>query len=328
MASPDAVPGETAMLKINLGDALQNADIFQFKAIDHNGHELYTWSWPVIQADKKAKELTARSTNEIEVTENENTVTAAVDGLEFSFNKNDGTIAEVKNKNGMVSFSGGPVPAGVDSEVTNVEWQKTGDGNFILEIQYSAYPLRAKWIVQTNGLLYFEAQQLVDRLSEIDYIGISFNYPEEKVKGVKWMGRGPYRVWKNRMKGSNFGVWEKEYNNTITGESFNNLVYPEFKGYHGNLYWATLETSESDFTIVIETPNLYFQLYSPAKPQFVSGGTHPPFPDGDLSFLYEIPAIGTKFKQIEAMGPTSSRGSFSGHINDKDYPIKLWFDFR
>ncbi len=119
------------------------------------------------------------------------------------------------------------------------------------------------------------------------------------------MGRGPYRVWKNRMKGSNIGVWEKAYNNTITGESFNNLIYPEFKGYHGNLYWATLETSESDFTIVSETPNLFFQLFKPEKPKHARGGTHPPFPDGDLSFLYEIPAIGTKFKQAEKLGPNS-----------------------
>ena len=48
---------------------------------------------------------------------------------------------------------------------------------------------------------------------------------------MKWMGRGPYRVWKNRIPGTNYGVWHKEYNNTITGESFENLVYPEFKGY-------------------------------------------------------------------------------------------------
>lgn len=141
------------------------------------------------------------------------------------------------------------------------------------------------------------------------------------------MGRGPYRVWKNRRKGSNLGVWEKEYNNTITGESFSNLVYPEFKGYHGNLYWATLETSESDFTIITETPNLFFRLFTPAKPQYVQGGVYPPFPKGDLSFLYEIPAIGTKFKNASKLGPQSRKGIYSGHDGDKNYPIKLWFDF-
>ena len=48
------------------------------------------------------------------------------------------------------------------------------------------------------------------------------------------MGDGPYRVWKNRMKGTQFGIWTKEYNNTETGES--PWIYPEFKGYYSNLY--------------------------------------------------------------------------------------------
>jgi hypothetical protein len=166
------------------------------------------------------------------------------------------------------------------------------------------------------------------QLAGIDFIGVSFNYPEGKCLGVKWMGRGPYRVWKNRLKGSNFGVWKKKYNNTITGESFNNLIYPEFKGYHGNLYWATLETTESPFTIISETPNLYFQLFKPAKPEHVKGGTFPPFPEGDISFLYEIPAIGTKFKQADSFGLKSQKGIFGGVEEEENYPIKLWFYFK
>jgi hypothetical protein len=124
------------------------------------------------------------------------------------------------------------------------------------------------------------------------------------------------------------GVWEKAYNNTITGESFNKLIYPEFKGYHGNLYWAKLKTTESDFTVISETPNLYFQLFKPEEPKHIQGGVNPPFPDGDLSFLYEIPAIGTKFQQADIMGPNGGKGSFRGHRGDEGYPIKLWFDFR
>lgn len=124
------------------------------------------------------------------------------------------------------------------------------------------------------------------------------------------------------------GVYSKDYNNTITGESFNNLIYPEFKGYHGNLYWAVLETTESDFSIISATPNLYLHLFTPEKPQNVKGGTHPPFPDGDISFLYEIPAIGTKFKNPSHLGPSGQPGVHSGHRGEETHPIKVWFDFR
>jgi len=184
------------------------------------------------------------------------------------------------------------------------------------------------WTLYKNGLLLFNASAPERGLKDIDFLGISFNYPEEKCKKVTWMGRGPYRVWKNRIPGSQMGVWEKNYNNTITGESFNELVYPEFKGYHANLYWATLETSESPFTMISETPNLFFRLFTPEKPKAVAGGTYPPFPEGDISFLIEIPAIGTKFKQAEQLGPRSRKGVFRGHGGDEGYPIRLWFDFR
>ena len=184
------------------------------------------------------------------------------------------------------------------------------------------------WLLEKTGLLSLEAAPLKQPMKDIDFVGLSFNYPEEKCRSVRWMGRGPYRVWKNRMQGSTFGVWEKDYNNTITGESFNELIYPEFKGYHSNLYWVTFNTSESPFTVICGTPNIYLQLFKPGKPKFVAGGTFPPFPEGDISFLYEIPAIGTKFNLADRLGPKSQKGRFSGHTGDEDYPIKLWFDFR
>lgn len=327
IASPEAKPGETAQVNIDFGDALQKADIFLLKAIDSNGYELYTWSWPVIRPEEKAAELTGTITSEIKIEETGSNVKVSASGIEIGFSKKDGILLSVKNERGNFSFSGGPVPAGVESEVTGTAWKTDEKGNFVFEINYSKYPEKITWTFEKSGLLKLEANPL-KAAKDIDFIGISFNYPEEKCTGVKWMGRGPYRVWKNRIKGSNFGVYGKAWNNTITGESFNNLVYPEFKGYHGNLYWATLETTELPFTIISETPNLYFRLFTPAKPKEVRGGVYPPFPEGDISFLYEIPAIGTKFQQADVMGPTGQKGMYKGHGGDENYPIKLWFDFR
>ncbi len=328
--SPDAVPGETAMIFIDCTEALQSADVFQFTALDPNGYELYSWSWPIVQPEEMAagflKDVQAEN-SEINIQESGKELTVAVSGIQVVFSKKDGKLVSVKNSKGNISLNGGPVSIGEKSEAKETFWKTDENGNFVFEILNSGYPEKVTWRFEKSGLLYLEASQLRGG-SNLDFAGISFNYPEEKCTGIKWLGRGPYRVWKNRMKGSNFGVWEKAYNNTITGESFNELIYPEFKGYHGNLYWATLETTESDFTVVSETPNLYFQLFTPAKPQNVAGGTYPLFPEGDLSFLYEIPAIGTKFKQADQLGPKSRKGVFGGHSGDEFYPIKLWFDFR
>jgi hypothetical protein len=331
VASPNAEPGEVAGVKINYGDALQNADLFLFTAADPHGSEIYTWSWPVKQPIQIAAEMVeqlASTDTEVKITEKDSSIIASVDDLKISFNTKDGTILNITNGSGKVSFSGGPIPIGVASKVTATQWEMNSDGNFKFEIHYSSYPSIATWMFERSGLLYLETGAIEQKLTAIDYLGISFNYPEEKCKSVKWMGRGPYRVWKNRIKGSNFGLWKKEYNNTITGESFTDLIYPEFKGYHGNLYWAKLETTESPFTIISATPNLYFQLFKPGKPKAIRGGVFPDFPEGDISFLLDIPAIGTKFKNAEQLGPKSQRGIFRGHKGDVGNTIKLWFDFR
>lgn len=329
--SPDAKPGETVQVKVECNAALQNADLFCFTAIDPHGAELYTWSWPVVHPEEKAKGLLNElktNESEISVQETDQAVVTSAGELTIEFNKTDGTLLSVKNSNGDVSFSGGPLVVGAETKIKETKWEQDTNGNFIFEILTEGYPRKMTWILEKSGLLKLEADPIRDRVNDVDFLGISFNYPEDKCTGIKWMGRGPYRVWKNRLKGSNVGIWQKDYNNTITGESFNNLVYPEFKGYYGNLYWATLKTTESPITIITETPNLYLQLFKPDKPQHVAGGTFPKFPDGDISFLYEIPAIGTKFSQADRLGPASKKGKYSERRGDDYYPIKLWFDFR
>lgn len=336
--APGAAPGETAALQIDCHEALPGGDIFTFTVIDHTGMELFTWSWPLLQPGEKARETVSGSgypEHTIRVAEGQKTVTATAGTLEITFDKTDGTLASVSNRDGELSLSGGPVPAGVASETEQVTWEIQPGGAFRMHIRNNGYPEEVLWTLRPDGWLKMEASPLGKAaynsrwgLFEVDFVGVSFDYPEEKVTGVQWLGDGPYRVWKNRMEGTAFGLWEKAYNNTITGESFNRLIYPEFKGYHSRLYRATLQTTESDFTMITETPNLYFRLFTPGKPRHVAGGTYPPFPGGDLSFLYEIPPIGTKFKQPEKLGRRGRPGEFYKHEGDRMEPVVLWFDLR
>jgi lipopolysaccharide biosynthesis glycosyltransferase len=148
-----------------------------------------------------------------------------------------------------------------------------------------------------------------------DHMGITFDYPEEKVKGVRWLGNGPYRVWKNRLKGVSFNIWEKEYNNTVTGESW---VYPEFKGFHANLYAADLSTNEGVLRIVAASDDLFLHLFTPDNPvKRNNDNTLGKFPDGQLSVLNAISPVGTKFKQARDLGPQSQQNFFlsSGHAD-------------
>ena len=76
----------------------------------------------------------------------------------------------------------------------------------------------------------------------VDLMGIRFDYPEDQVISKRWLGAGPYRVWQNRIHGTQYDVWENDYNDPIPGETF---TYPEFKGYFGDVSWMNIQTKEA-----------------------------------------------------------------------------------
>jgi hypothetical protein len=162
---------------------------------------------------------------------------------------------------------------------------------------------------------------------EYSLLGINFSYPAEgQVKGIRWMGDGPYRVWKNRLQGTTLGVWNKAYNNTITGQGA--CIYPEFKGYYSNFYWMKLETTGQPVTVVCASEDIFLRLFTPANPAHVYN-TASPFPSGDLSFLQGIPPIGTKSQKPEKMGPSGQKNMYYDYGKSREYAkvITLYFDF-
>ena len=144
-----------------------------------------------------------------------------------------------------------------------------------------------------------------------------FDYPESQVRSKQWLGDGPYRVWKNRLRGQTLGVWKNDYNNTITG--WRDWIYPEFKGCFANVQWLQLETTEGPITIVPrDVP--YVQVLTPDwPPTNLVGKAYAPLPQCGLGFLQAIPAIGSKFKDATALGPQSqpnvAHGEYSGSVN-------------
>jgi hypothetical protein len=149
------------------------------------------------------------------------------------------------------------------------------------------------------------------------FIGVVFDYPENLVKSKRWLGDGPYRVWKNRLPGATLGVWQNDYNNTITG--WRDWIYPEFKGVFADVRWLQLQTSEGQITVVPENVP-FVQVLTPEFPPVKDAGkTIPPLPDCGLGFLHAIPAIGSKFKVATDLGPQSqpnvAHGDYSGSVS-------------
>ena len=182
------------------------------------------------------------------------------------------------------------------AKLTSLTHRADGDG-YVVEAAYEGELKAVRWRLDGSGWLELSYRYV--NPGRHAHLGVTFDYPEAQVTGLRWLGRGPFRVWKNRMQGNAFGVWQKPYNDTRTGADW---TYPEFKGHHADFYWAVLETKELPITVVTDTEDLFLRVLTPRygdNPTFTAVA----FPEGDLSFLHAIPPIGTKFAGPETMGP-------------------------
>ncbi|MDB5143131.1 MAG: glycoside hydrolase family 2, partial [Mucilaginibacter sp.] len=258
---PNLKPGEKGTLSLNLPASWASNDALYLTAYGPDKKEIFTWSWAIKSPAAIVNKINpAIAKSAIKAEETDPSLIVKCDNVSYYFDKATGYIQKVVKPSGTISLSGGPVLAGVHTELKQFTHSSL-KGQYIVEADYQgAGSLHVKWIFtpgQPVKLEYQHAQQ-----GDADFTGITFNYPEEKITGIKWLGRGPYHVWKNRLKGQQFGVWHKDYNNTITGETWK---YPEFKGYHAEVNWAVIENKESPFTIYTADKNMYLQMLHPAR---------------------------------------------------------------
>ena len=67
-----------------------------------------------------------------------------------------------------------------------------------------------QWTINPNGEAVLDYTYNFSGV--VDLMGICFDYPEDQVISKRWLGAGPYRVWQNRIHGTQYDVWENDYN--------------------------------------------------------------------------------------------------------------------
>ncbi len=338
---PSVDPGETRKMHMSLPSDFFKGDVLEMEAFDSYGRSIGNWSWTIKYAQEYYNEQGEQNKKEqtINIEESDTISTLRANGVTVSFSKTSGQIIRVENTNEVIPFNNGPVAVGMKIQFKE-SYTKQTDSCSMFVAKYLGAIDSIVWTMNNDGILTMDAvmlnrarggQGFDDAFTDTEVMnfGLTFSYPEKDVKGMQWFGRGPYRVWKNRIKGTNYNLWQKDYNNTITGESDYGLTYPEFKGYHANLYWATVQSDIAPFTVYAETDGVFLRMLTPEEPKGRQGGknTMPDFPSGDISFLYDIPAI-RAFKPTSQQGPHSQPGNIRIKVGDVGIRMKLAFDFR
>ncbi len=308
--APDILPGQKGQLALNLPADWFSYDVLYVTANDKTGMELYTWSFPIkLPQDVVAQMMTLKGSKSVSAEEKDSMLIVKADKLELTFGRKDGLLKKVVNDKGEIPFNNGPVLSGGKAIFEKMGVLHSGDTLKITcsytkesrmkQMVWSVYP--SGWI--KLDIMYFPPEYDV----HFDYMGVNFSYPEDQVKSVRWLGNGPYRVWKNRMQGVELDVHQKDYNRTMTGIA--PLIYPEFKGYHSQLYWAEIITKDQPFVVATSSEDVFLRLFTPDQPK-ETFNCAPAFPSGDISFMQGIPPIGTNSQQAWRLGPSGQKNQF------------------
>jgi hypothetical protein len=295
-------------LRLRLPLDWKRADALALRVTDPKGRELWTWVWPLPSAERFRAVVNKQATTKTTATETAETLEVQAGDLTVRFSKLTGQLVAVRRGAQTFSLSNGPRPATGEARLVRLE-HKAVDSDHVVTATYEGEQKSVVWRVRANG--WVDCESVCTAKGPHDFLGVSFDYPEANVKKKRWLGDGPYRVWKNRRRGATLNVWESSYNDTITG--YSGWVYPEFKGYFANVRWLQLDTTEGPITAIVGSETSFVQVLRPRFPdKNLARNAIAAFPAGDISFLRDIPPIGNKFHTAAETGPQGQSNPSSG----------------
>lgn len=327
--APSILPGQRGKLQLTLPADWKDFDVLDLTIIGQDGKEIMTRSHPISSPATVGARMVVRAGPAPARLESHDSIFRVyVTGSVIDIRKRDGRLMQVVNEKGEVPFANGPVIQQGADNFGPATTRYEGD-DLVIESVFDrkAHYNTLKWTIHPSGWVrlqvdYFPASYFTD------FIGINFSMPESSIRSVTYMGDGPYRVWKNRMKGNRFGVWVKEYNTTETGEY--PWTYPEFKGYHSRFYGGIFRTRTQRFMVVTETEDLFLRLFTPAWKTDAWHNYEPIFPSGDISFMHGISSIGSKTQRNVTTGPMGGQHIFYDYEKEPSRRLNmiLYFQFN
>jgi hypothetical protein len=233
-----------------------------------------------------------------------------------NFRRSDGQAVTIKTL--RVGYEESRFPGGASNPATVTSGTdrdaRTGADTAWIESRGAAGLTELRWTLSADGALRLDYRYALD--GTYSYHGITFDFPEDSLAGMRWLGQGPYRVWQNRLRGTWLGIHEILNHDVQPGENWD---YPEFQGCFAGVRWVRLETAGGPVTISSADPDAYFRV---GTPRISHINTTVAFPAGDISFLHAIPPMGSKFIVPEKTGPASQWAKASG-----EYAGSLTFRF-
>ena len=306
-------PGASGTLTLPVPANWSTAHALLLDATDASGTLIGRWSWGIASPTQmRAAIVSTTSTTAATATSAATTISVAAGGANYTFNKASGQLSSVSSNGTKFSLSNGPVLSSGTGTLQSFTGSQDGN-DYVITATYTGSLQQVLWRIMGNGWLGLTYRYSLN--GNYDHHGVTFAYPEAQVTGADWLGRGPARVYKNRMQGPWLDVWQREKNDAITGQVWD---YPEFKGNYSEIYWARLRTSEGPILFVVDTPDVFLRLYTPVNGSSPMTATTV-YPTGDISFLQAISPMGNKFSAATDTGPQGGQNAVNGTFEGTIY---------
>jgi hypothetical protein len=307
--SPSVAPHATAAFEIATGlTRLDAGDIIEVAVREPGGHEYWKW----VLAGAARSEPAALPAPHIQRRGDE----IIAGDYTLSFDRATGELAKLLFQGRAIALRGPHLAAWqrvpkartfTPIEMPKLIWlilAPAGADGIVARASYSGALREVTWRLRGAELI---VSYEIAYAGAADILGLQFDFPENEVIGKRWVGAGPYRIWKNRQVGTQFGLHAANYSRSTPGSTFE---YPEFEGFFGEWRWLEMRTRDAAVTIRNVSGIPYFGLYrpTPVANELLT------LPDLGWSFLHAIPPIGTKFDLPEVLGPQSQAAQFAGTI--------------
>ncbi len=297
--APKIAPGRSGDFKFS-PPLNKNADALALRVNDPAGRELWTWVWP-LKKDLSHRLAEEPATQHAVPSATNGVITVTAGELTATFSEQTGLLTGVQRGAQKFSLTNGPRLATGSATLRDIHFTTDG-ANAIVAAKFDGDLKSVLWRVNGNGWIQCSWTYAAHGTNE--FLGVIFDYPEKLVTHKRWRGDGPFRVWQNRLRGVTAGVWENDYNDTLTG--YRGWIYPEFKGFFANWHWLQLGTREGDITVINQGDTKFLQVLTPDfGPDKLKAKAFAPVPACGLGFLDAIPALGSKFKEAKFSGPHS-----------------------
>jgi hypothetical protein len=313
VTAPDIAATKKGILQLQLPADYKNYDALVVVARDNFGKEIYKWVSTIKNNAGQLNGFVTEKNDPASIKETDTIYSMTGGEVTIVLDKKTGNLVTTKNiaNDYVLSFNNGPVLVKGTAAVLSSKSYKEGP-DAVVEFTYSGNMKYVKWKMNASGWVTMEYEYNIE--GDYPFAGISFNYPENYIISSRWLGKGPARQWKNRIAGTPVNVWQNMYNNSQTG--YAPAVYPEFKGYYGEVNWMELSTVEGKLYVATPDTGLFVRLFdfygltSATKP-------FPELPTGNISFLDCIPPMGSKLAtglttNTKVYGPMSELNHLSG----------------